>query len=533
MVLKLFSTTLKKLENLVDYSSGKHKLLVQILESLDMETLKVNPIQDQPTKVAVEISVLEDIASSLCDLHTQDFRIRSEVRKIRSRSNLAGDPLKVIGELKENFNIIKQNYTTSLAKIQDNMKQLSKVLKAYRERCRETLVDYLKSLDLELRKILKPLVPSRVLEENVKYPKINLNPSLLSSAMSSLSSTFQDEPAPKQRRHPSHKELKSESSFASEGENSNVDKLQSHIQMLVGTLETIAKDLILVLDNSNRKYFEVVNPRYLSSSPPTPLATPLPEYFVFDIEDSQANTSAASNKIDAEARIALSARIRKLKVEGRLSSNKAEKMLNRIEGYSENEEITLEEFFKTVDVSGQEKESIVFNLLHTGKVADKDVSILDMVEEEHKAPLTERTRRMLPKHTVSEPRLPRKISNNEIKEKIRIGDISQESLGSPVLSTERSKENPRLKEPQLKRSEEFFGKHRRSVPISAKNPDPAPPTLNAVKSAVKLSVARTPKEVRVRSITPIKNKSKGSRSPHRKSKSPLTSRRNGARSPVF
>lgn len=97
MVLKLFSTTLKKLENFVDYSSGKHKLLVQILESLDMETLKVNPIQDQPTKVAVDISVLEDIASSLCNLHTQDFRIRSEVRKLRSRSNLAGNPLKVMG----------------------------------------------------------------------------------------------------------------------------------------------------------------------------------------------------------------------------------------------------------------------------------------------------------------------------------------------------------------------------------------------------------------------------------------------------
>lgn len=532
MVLKLFSTTLKKLENLVDYSSGKHKLLVQILESLDMEALRVNTIQDQPTKVAVEISVLEDIASSLCDLHTQDFRIRSEVRKLRSRSNLAGDPLKVIEELKENFTIIKQNYNTSLVKIQDNMKQLSKVLKAYRERCRETLVDYLKSLDLELRKILKPLVPSRVLDENVKYPKINLNPSLLSSAMSSLSSTFQEEPAPKQRRHPSHKELKSDSSFTSEVENSHVDKLQNHIQMLVGTLETIAKDLILVLDNSNRKYFEVVNPRYLSSSPPTPLATPLPEYFVFDIEDSQANTSAASNKIDAEARIALSARIRKLKVEGRLSSNKAEKMLSRIEGYSENEEITLEEFFKTVDVSGQEKESIVFNLLHTGKVADKDVSILDMVEEQ-KAPLTERVRKLQPKHTVSEPRLPRKISNNDIKEKIRIGDISQESLGSPVLSTDRSKDNPRLKEPQLKRSEEFFGKHRRSVPIAGKNPEPVQPTLTAVKSAVKLSVGRAPKEVRVRSITPIKNKSKGSKSPHRKSKSPLTSRRNGAKSPVF
>lgn len=35
--------------------------------------------------------------------------------------------------------------------------------------------------------------------------------------------------------------------------------------MLVNTLENLAKDLILIVQEANRRYFDVVNPYYLQS----------------------------------------------------------------------------------------------------------------------------------------------------------------------------------------------------------------------------------------------------------------------------
>ena len=38
--------------------------------------------------------------------------------------------------------------------------QISQIVKEFRERCRNSYLDYLKTLDIDLRKILKPLVPT-------------------------------------------------------------------------------------------------------------------------------------------------------------------------------------------------------------------------------------------------------------------------------------------------------------------------------------------------------------------------------------
>lgn len=62
-----------------------------------------------------------------------------------------------------------------------DIKHVMSILKEFRERCRNDIIDYMKEQDLELRKILKPLVPSTVLDEHIKYEKINLVPSLINS----------------------------------------------------------------------------------------------------------------------------------------------------------------------------------------------------------------------------------------------------------------------------------------------------------------------------------------------------------------
>lgn len=52
--------------------------------------------------------------------------------------------------------------------------------------------------------------------------------------------------------------------------------------MLVESLESVAKDLISVLADTDRKYYEFVCPSRIGSNLPTPLAAPLPEYFAFE-----------------------------------------------------------------------------------------------------------------------------------------------------------------------------------------------------------------------------------------------------------
>lgn len=49
--------------------------------------------------------------------------------------------------------------------------------------------------------------------------------------------------------------------------------------MVVGSLESVAKDLISVLAESNKQYFELQNAP--DSRPQTPVAAPLPDYFVY------------------------------------------------------------------------------------------------------------------------------------------------------------------------------------------------------------------------------------------------------------
>lgn len=61
--------------------------------------------------------------------------------------------------------------------------------------------------------------------------------------------------------------------------------MNSHISMLIGTLESTAKYLIELLNGVTRKYYEFIDPKAIDSEPPTPIAAPLPEYFSYEAKD--------------------------------------------------------------------------------------------------------------------------------------------------------------------------------------------------------------------------------------------------------
>ena len=68
--------------------------------------------------------------------------------------------------------------------IVNTLHKTSTIVREFRERCKQEFIDFLKDLDFDLRKTLKPLVPSSVIEENVSYPKIgteSLNSSMESA----------------------------------------------------------------------------------------------------------------------------------------------------------------------------------------------------------------------------------------------------------------------------------------------------------------------------------------------------------------
>lgn len=128
-------------------------------------------------------------------------------------------------------------------------------------------------MDIDLRKILKPLVPSSVVKEQVKFPLINTNSSLRSSVQSIDESVIENAEETSVKSQPEPSEV-------------TIQKLNAHIQMLVGTLENIAKDLIQVLAEADREYYQLLNKQDVYSRPPTPLAAPLPDYFCYEIQDT-------------------------------------------------------------------------------------------------------------------------------------------------------------------------------------------------------------------------------------------------------
>lgn len=88
--------------------------------------------------------------------------------------------------------------------------RISKVLNAYRERCREYYLDYLKSLDLEIRRILRPLVPSKVIEEQIKFPHINNEThvsSLSASSVLDLEESLDSQQSVDSKSHPDPNDL--------------------------------------------------------------------------------------------------------------------------------------------------------------------------------------------------------------------------------------------------------------------------------------------------------------------------------------
>ena len=248
-------------------------------------------------------------------------------------------------------------------KISRDIKKISLILQEYKERCRNGLIEFLRNLDVDLRKALKPLVPNQVLQEQLKYKPINPDPILLSS----LNSNHAEEERPSE---------------------STVDKLNTHIQLLINTLEGVAKDLISITQATSQKYYEVVDPLVLYSEPPSPLAAPLPDYFSYDlanISDENYEYSKIPINVTDITKKKLLEKFKK--IENGHDSSCNPKTASRIQDKlmqlfkADIKELDLMELLKEEGMGMSEREKIVFEIINTDRINNgRDVSLEDMIQ---------------------------------------------------------------------------------------------------------------------------------------------------------
>ncbi|CAG9310602.1 unnamed protein product [Blepharisma stoltei] len=355
---------LKKLRIIHSKTSKKHKELIRILDSIDMCQLP-----DYPNKIAVSSNSLSKFAETANDLYENETETSEILDAFEEKILEIGKIKRVAKGLKQHLDHMKERIKRDNKTISNIGKRISSILKEYRERCHGSYVEFLKSVDLDLRRILKPLVPNKVIDENVHFPMMNPNLSLIASFESSKVSKAKDEDI--------GDELAEDTETESEDKDKTIEKLHEHVSMLINTLESVAKELINILADTNSKYYEIVNPNILSLNPKTPLAKPLPEYFTFDMEEPEDAPKIMQVQKDALNR--LKSRLNELINSCDLSKEQAKVFEEKLNKMDKEGKTDIHEIFKDSDVPISKREEIVFKLIDSGREASKDVDINDML----------------------------------------------------------------------------------------------------------------------------------------------------------
>lgn len=353
--------TLSSLQSVHELSSLSHQCLLETIE------LILNSSTTPQGKLTIEISQFEELASMATTLIKNDRTQKELTRSLQNSS-------KVLHRTKEKLKKVKTQLLLTRTSFEEDQLNLNKLLstlghvqKEFKSRCQVNFLDYLKGVDIDLRKILKPLVPCSVIREQVKFPLINTNSSLRSSVQSleeSAGETFEDT------------NVKSQP----EPEEVTIQKLNTHIQMLVGTLENIAKDLIQVLAEADREYYQLLNKQDVYSRPPTPLAAPLPDYFCYELQDSPRDVQYRQS-ISNETRLIWVNRLKLLHENNGIKDTIYKIVLGKLEKLSETRKLDLKEIFVNTEVSISERENLVYYLINGPREISMDVSMSQIMSE--------------------------------------------------------------------------------------------------------------------------------------------------------
>lgn len=348
--------SISKLRQLQSKSLSINSHLILFLDHLVSDSI------NGTSKVSIEISSLESLASQISELNQLEKEKSSLLSTISTY--FKSFTSEIIPTLKSSLSQIKAKFASQSKTLKFEIKKVSTVLKEYKERCKSITLYYLKNLDHDLRKILKPLVPSEILKQQIAFPPINKNSSLQSSVESSA--------------------LNSPRSQIPEKNNPSINEAGgSHTDLLVNTLERVAKDLIAVLIEVNTQYFEIFRERNKATNPPTPLAAPLPEYFVYETEESDIPISSKIIiKEDAQTWIR---RFNDLFSNNIIDENVFSILINKVNPLKlRGCRIDLQDVFKDIEISEELKENITFALVNKSIIQPKDVCLADILNSDEK-----------------------------------------------------------------------------------------------------------------------------------------------------
>ena len=528
MVLSRVLVQLQRLRQFHHENAKDHRRLIKVLDCMQLDTLKVTPTQS-PSKIAVELESFEQLATLASHFYERDQVLKTSIdRTLQVFHGLRPGQLK---RLKEQLKTVKKELgeiREKLVREGDYMQRVGRrvemVVGEFRVRCREAYTEYLKCLDLDLRRVLKPLVPSSVLDEEIRYKHIN--GSVPSSLRSSLKSELRDPPV----AEPSDPQAQT----------------QNHTELLVNTLETVARELIGVCCEANRRYYEIVDPKELISGPPTPLAAQLPEYFSFKAANYQEDQLDLLNLVDPAIisetqRGILMEKLVKLGRDSKLGSKllepaQVQKLKLTLESLARKQvdfrDLSLSAILRDESLlSSTGREKLVFSLINSDRPHSQHVTLEEMMKAGREDSSAEfavlpnrETRTPSVRKQARTPDRPTTPTRSEIVEAPTLIDVSFE--GNLQLETPLSKPNYRgdFYTPQggedIKRGQSFFKKHRQALPpISKPEPEKNPRPARG-GPALRRS---EPKEIRVHSVTP---------GPVRRSKEERKVAKKSSRSPV-
>lgn len=347
---------IEKIKKIHKEITQTHQDLIKTLDSAELEILPVPSNQDKSSKIAIEISLFEDITNLASKLYDKDQILASHLKQGHSYKSIKYE----IQSLRRQMINMRRLVLENTRHLQKDIKKISLILSEYKQRCRSSFIEFLKNLEVDLRKTLKPLVPSDVLQEQINFRPIASDPDLLSS-MGSANNDLSGLPC-----------------------ENTVDRLNNHIQLLVNTLEDVAKSLINITQNTYRSYYELVDPNLLYSEPPSPLAAPLPEYFSYDIgNNSEENRKKGSITLTAKAKERLIQKFLTLQksngIKSPLTSRKIHEKLEKILTGNV-KETDLLEFFIEEGIPVSEREKLVYEVIHSERSGGRDVSLEDIID---------------------------------------------------------------------------------------------------------------------------------------------------------
>jgi hypothetical protein len=360
-MVKNIHRTLASLERLTR-SNGETLSYLQ-----DLILSSASEIAPASNKILFDLAQLEEIALLVSTLVASSDKQSRQLTALSSSFDVLYSMSDSIKLLKIELNLLQTSYRQSSSLMQKTMHELLTVHKEYKTRCQTTFLDYLKGVDIDLRKILKPLVPSSVIKEQVKFPLINSNSSLCSSVQSineSIAGDSQEEVSVKSQPEPAEM---------------TVQKLNTHIQMLVGTLENIAKDLIQVLAEADREYYQLLNNIDVYSRPPTPLAAPLPDYFCYELQETP--NQPFKPILTTESKEIWLHRLHKLHNTKSIKESLYKSLVVKLKKSNETKKLNLKELFENTDISVTERENLVYYLINGSTEFERHVSLSQILSE--------------------------------------------------------------------------------------------------------------------------------------------------------